>query len=114
MNTNIYRKLKRYKKLLDSNDLLTNEFRVIFEKEYETLLRKYLNNSVSNNTSILSTNTESTYHARCRRLKRQNSSQNVKSTYYVGAEYEFPIFNDSTYQAEPEPSPAERAEYEFD
>ena len=41
--------LKRYKKLLDSNDLLTNKFRVIFEKEYENLLRKYLNNPESTN-----------------------------------------------------------------
>ena len=41
--------LKRYKKLLDSNDLLTNKFRIIFEKEYETLLRKYLNNPESTN-----------------------------------------------------------------
>lgn len=41
--------IKRYKKLLDSNDLLTNKFRVIFEKEYETLLRKYLNNPESTN-----------------------------------------------------------------
>ena len=41
--------LKRYRKLLDSNDLLTNKFRVIFEKEYETLLRKYLNNPESTN-----------------------------------------------------------------
>ena len=39
--------LKRYKKLLDSNDLLTNKYRFIFEKEYEALLRRYLNTSVS-------------------------------------------------------------------
>jgi len=37
--------LKRYKKLLDSNDLLTNKYRFVLEKEYETLLRKYLNNN---------------------------------------------------------------------
>ena len=41
--------LKKYKKLLDSNDLLTNKYRFLFEKEYETLLRKYLNTSVSTN-----------------------------------------------------------------
>ena len=46
--------LKRYKKLLDSNDLLTNKYRFILEKEYEILLRKYLNNnSVPNNTTVL-------------------------------------------------------------
>ena len=46
--------LKKYKKLLDSNDLLTNKYRFILEKEYETLLRKYLNNnSVPNNTTVL-------------------------------------------------------------
>ena len=46
--------LKRYKKLLDSNDLLTNKYRFILEKEYEILLRKYLNNnSVPNNTIVL-------------------------------------------------------------
>ena len=46
--------LKKYKKLLDSNDLLTNKYRFILEKEYEILLRKYLNNnSVPNNTTVL-------------------------------------------------------------
>ena len=47
--------LKKYKKLLDSNDLLTNKYRFILEKEYEILLRKYLNvnNSVPNNTIVL-------------------------------------------------------------
>ena len=53
--------LKRYKKLLDSNDLLTNKYRGILEKEYEILLRRYLNinNQVSssgtivNNTAVL-------------------------------------------------------------
>ena len=46
--------LKKYKKLLDSNDLLTNKYRFILEKEYEILLRKYLNNnSVPNNTNVL-------------------------------------------------------------
>ena len=49
MEEKLQQLLKRYKKLLDSNDLLTNKFRVIFEKEYETLLRKYLNNSESTN-----------------------------------------------------------------
>tara|TARA_A100001037_G_C15131825_1_gene629074 strand:+ start:1721 stop:2068 length:348 start_codon:yes stop_codon:yes gene_type:complete len=100
-NTNIYLKLKRYKELIDSNDLLTNELRDTFEKEYEILLRKYLDNSVSMNRS---TNTESTY----RRLERRISSNNK---YYIGAEYEFPMSDNSTYT---EPSPAERAEYEFD
>ena len=47
--------LKKYKKLLDSNDLLTNKYRFVLEKEYETLLRKYLNvdNPVPNNTTVL-------------------------------------------------------------
>ena len=49
MDWQLQQLLKRYKKLLDSNDLLTNKFRVIFEKEYETLLRKYLNNTESTN-----------------------------------------------------------------
>ena len=100
-NTNIYLKLKRYKKLIDSNDLLTDSLRDMFEKEYEILLRKYLNNSVSMNRS---TNTESTH----RRLKRRIGPKN-KSNDIIGAEYEFPM-DDSTYT---EPSPAERAEYEF-
>ena len=49
MDWQLQQLLKRYKKLLDSNDLLTNKFGVIFEKEYENLLRKYLNNSESTN-----------------------------------------------------------------
>ena len=49
MEEKLQQLLKRYKKLLDSNDLLTNKFRVILEKEYKTLLRKYLNNSESTN-----------------------------------------------------------------
>ena len=49
MDGQLQQLLKRYRKLLDSNDLLTNKFRVIFEKEYETLLRKYLNNPESTN-----------------------------------------------------------------
>ena len=49
MDGQLHQLLKRYRKLLDSNDLLTNKFRVIFEKEYENLLRKYLNNPESTN-----------------------------------------------------------------
>ena len=49
MEEKLQQQLKRYKKLLDSNDLLTKKYRFIFEKEYETLLRKYLNNSEPTN-----------------------------------------------------------------
>jgi len=51
--------LKRYKKLLDSNDLLTNKYRGILEKEYEILLRRYLNinNQVSSSGTIVNNTT---------------------------------------------------------
>ena len=51
--------LKRYKKLLDSNDYLTNKYRGIFEKEYEILLRRYLNinNQVSSSGTIVNNTT---------------------------------------------------------
>jgi len=35
--------LKKFKKLIDADDLLTNKYRLIIEKEYEELLFKYLN-----------------------------------------------------------------------
>ena len=59
--------LKKYKKLLDSNDLLTNKYRFILEKEYEILLRKYLNvnNPVSSSGTI--TNNTTVLHNRSRR-----------------------------------------------
>ena len=59
--------LKKYKKLLDSNDLLTNKYRFILEKEYEILLRKYLNvnNSVPSSGTI--TNNTTVLHNRSRR-----------------------------------------------
>ena len=59
--------LKKYKKLLDSNDLLTNKYRFVLEKEYETLLRKYLNvnNPVSSSGTII--NNTTVLHNRSRR-----------------------------------------------
>ena len=105
MNT-IEQKLKRYKKLLDSNEYVTSRYRMIFENEYETLLRIYLDKPVKKLESIKQTNTESTYQTRCRRLERQISLKKVESASRVEAEYEFPMSDDSK---DHEPSPAERA-----
>ena len=59
--------LKRYKKLLDSNDLLTNKYRFVLEKEYETLLRKYLNVNNPAHSSGTITNNTTVLHNRSRR-----------------------------------------------
>ena len=59
--------LKRYKKLLDSNDLLTNKYRFVLEKEYETLLRKYLNVNNPAHSSVTITNNTTVLHNRSRR-----------------------------------------------
>ena len=59
--------LKRYKKLLDSNDYLTNKYRFIFEKEYEILLRKYLNVNNPAHSSSAITNNTTVLHNRSRR-----------------------------------------------